>query len=224
MIWRIMRDWDWFLERTPWFLQPGDTQLVGEERPWSRAAVDGLPQLSALLGSATLTSVTVSDTAYELLAWGPVGDRRGWVGYPPLGGDTGQIALAHRGFWAVCGGIVERFGEPETWWMNQDQVLTAAATQISVSDVLADCSWLWDDDGLTIPIQPEEYYVVAVEANGNLTLAHRQSGQLLLFAPDHAFTGVTPLPGCPPYSLFSFDNEPNLAAWIEVCAGGWRNE
>ncbi len=62
---------------------------------------------------------------------------------------------------------------------------------------------------------------MAVEANGNLTLVHRQSGDLLLFAPDHAFQGVTPLAGCPPYSLMTIDDTPDLAAWLEACAAAW---
>lgn len=223
MLGRIMRDWDQFLEQTPWFLHAGAAELIGEEQPWRRGAVEGLPQLTALLGTATGTSVSISGTAYELLAWGPPGNRRGWLGYPPLEAGIGQVHPTHRSFWRVCGGIIERFGEPETWWMNQNGVLTAGVSLTSVSDVLADYSWLWEDDRLTIPIQAEEYYVVAVEANGNLTLAHRSSGQLLLFAPDHAFTGVTPLKGCPPYSLLTFDHEPDLATWIERCAAGWRD-
>ncbi|MGW7679184.1 hypothetical protein ACWGID_00495 [Kribbella sp. NPDC054772] len=218
-----MRDWDRFLEAAPWFLRAGDAEVVVEERAWARAAVGGLPRLSALLESATVTPVSVSGTSYELLAWGAEGNRRGWLCYPPLRADNGDVHPTHQSFWAVCGGIVERFAEPETWWMNQDEVLTADAASTSVSDVLADYSWLWEGEGLTIPIQPEEYYAVAVEANGNLTLAHRQSGELLLFAPDHAFAGVTPLPDCPPYSLLAFDAEPTLQAWIENCAGRWAD-
>jgi hypothetical protein len=218
-----MRDWDQFLEQTPWMLQPGDVASVGEEHPWSRAGVDGLPQVTALLGSATVTPVSISGTSYELLAWGPSSDRRGWLGYPPLDADV-EVHPTHRSFWRVSGGIVERFGEPETWWLNQDEILTRqAAAQLSVADVLADASWHWDDEGLTLPIQPDEYYVVAVEANGNLTLAHRSTGQLLLFAQDHAFTGITPLAGCPPYSLYAFNHEPDLASWIENCATVWRH-
>ncbi|GGU13939.1 hypothetical protein GCM10010178_01530 [Lentzea flava] len=39
------------------------------------------------------------------------------------------------------------------------------------------------------------YVTVAIEANGNLTAAHRETGRLVLFAPDHSFDGVTPFPG-----------------------------
>ncbi|MGA4732228.1 hypothetical protein ACPB67_32900 [Micromonospora taraxaci] len=88
--------------------------------------------------------------------------------------------------------------------------------------MLTDYAWLWDDDDLKLSINPDEYYAVAEEANGNLTLAHRDDGRLLLFAPDHAFVNVTPLAGSPPYSLLTIDHVPNLAAWIEVCASAWR--
>lgn len=42
---------------------------------------------------------------------------------------------------------------------------------------------------------------------------------LLLFAPDHAFTCVTPLAGSPPYSLPAIDDVPGLTAWIEGSPG-----
>lgn len=212
-----MRDWEQFLAQTPGFLQPGDAATAGEEQPWPRGGVAGLPRLSALLASATLTPLSIAGTGYELLAWGPQCARRGWLCHPPLNADTGHVHPIHRNFWLVCGGVVQRFGEPktETWWLNQDEILTATASRTPVSDSLAAYSWLWEDDGLAIPIQPDEYYVVAVEANGNLTLVHRESGQLLLFAPDHAFDRVTPMPGCPEYSLLTFDDVCDLGTWIE---------
>ena len=76
--------------------------------------------------------------------------------------------------------------------------------------------------GLAVTVDPDEFSVAAVEANGNLTLAHRGDGRLLLFAPDHDFAGVTPLAGSPPYSLLTIDAVPDLAAWIEVCVAAWR--
>ncbi|MFI0465413.1 hypothetical protein ACH347_15165 [Saccharopolyspora sp. 5N102] len=159
---------------------------------------------------------------YELLAWGSRDDRRGWLCHPPRQEGGEEVHPAHQAFWTVCGGITAWFGEPGAWWLNQDEVLTASAADMQLSEVLAACTWLWDDEGLDLPIQPDEYYVAAIEANGNLTLAHRQSGQLLLFAQDHAFTGVTPLRGCPPYSLLTIDDVPDLATWIETCAAAQR--
>jgi hypothetical protein len=30
------------------------------------------------------------------------------------------------------------------------------------------------------------------------------------------------LAGCPPYSLYTFDEIPNPPTWIEACAAAWR--
>lgn len=101
------------------------------------------------------------------------------------------------------------------------QVLTAAAADVSVAEVLDAYVWIWD--GRDMAIAPGAYYAVAEEANGDLTMAHREDGRLVLFAPDHAFDGVTPLGDSPPYSLLTIDGVPDLAAWIEVCAAAWRH-
>lgn len=218
-----MCDWDQFIEEIPWFLKPEEAVTVGDEQPWPRGEIPGLPQLSALLASATLTPVSIAEKQYELLAWGPQSARRGWLCHPPFETDPGQVHPIHRDFWSVCGGIVQRFREPdEDWWLNQDEILTVAASQTPVLDILNSYSWLWESNDLTIPIQPGEYYAVAVEANGNLTLVHRQSGHLILFAPDHAFTGVTVLPGCPEYSLLTLDDAPDIKTWIEQVAVLYR--
>jgi len=180
-----MSDWEQFLHEVSWFLEPGENAAVGKAQPWTRGPIDDLSELSALLDSATLTPVAVAGNAYELLAWGPSDDRRGWLCHPPreAGGDA--VPQVHKRFWKHCGGIVERFGEPATWWNNQNEVLTVDATRIRIVDVFTDYAWLWEDDGLEISINPGDYYSVAVEANGNLTLAHRDDSRLLLFAPDH---------------------------------------
>lgn len=221
---RRVNDWEQFLREVSWFVQPGDTVTVGETRPLTRGSVAGLPELSALLGLAALTPVRVADDAYELMAWGPRDARRGWLCRPPRGAVRASVPPVHRSFWAVCGGIVERFGDPGTWWENQNEVLTADAARVPVADAVGQYGWLWEEDGMEITVNLDEYYAVAVEANGNLTLAHRDDGRLLLFAPDHSFTRVTPLAGSPPYSLLTIDNVPDLATWIEVSAAAWRQQ
>lgn len=219
-----MSDWEQFLDEVPWFLGQGESAAVGEARPWDHGSIDGLPELSALLASATVTPVSVGGAVFELLAWGSSGHRRGWLCHPPRPPEGDHVAQTHKRFWKACGGIVERFNEPTTWWTNQNEVLTIGATQVRIADVLNDYAWLWEDDGLEMSIDPDDYYAVAVEANGNLTLAHREDGRLLLFAPDHAFADVTPVVGSPPYSLLTIDDVPDLATWIEACAAAWRHQ
>lgn len=211
-----MSDWERFLAEVSWFVSPGQDVVVGESREWVRGSADGLPVLSALLAGATVTPVSVDRVEYELLAWGEPDTRRGWLARPPYTGRD-AVAEVHRDFWRVCGGIVERFGEPDSWWTNQDEVLTPAAVDLDVYEALVH----YYQFRAGIPIPTGEYYVAAIEANGNLTLARRADGRLLLFAPDHAFEGVTPLPGCEPYSLMTIDGLPDLTTWIETCAEAW---
>lgn len=219
-----MSDWEQFRDEVSWLLGTGEGAAVGMARPWAREPIAGLPELSALLASATVTPVSFGGTAFELLAWGSSDRRRGWFCHPPRDAESDRIVQTHKSFWRACGGIVERFREPPTWWINQNEVLTSAATQVRVADVLNDYAWIWEDDGLEITIDPDDYYAVAVEANGNLTLAHREDGRLLLFAPDHAFVDVTPVVGSPPYSLLTIDEVPDLVTWIEACAAAWRHQ
>lgn len=222
-----MDDWTRFTDEVSWFVETGQTVVVGEAEPWRRGPIAALPVLSGLLRSATRTPVSVAERAYELLAWGRPDDRRGWLCLPPEAGNAAGVDIAvtdvQREFWQVCGGIIETFGAPDSWWDNQNEVLTADAARLDVAGTLAGYRWLWEDAGLTVPLDAADYYAAAVEANGNLTLAHRRDGRLLLFAPDHAFSGVTPLAGCPPYSLLTIDAVPDLSTWIEVCAEAWAD-
>lgn len=219
-----MGDWEQFVGEITWFVPPGEPVEIGDEpRPWFRGPVKELPVLSQLLAGSTLTTVTVAGRSYELLAWGPSDNRRGWLCLPPAPASVDRLDPRHQDFLSVCGGIVERFGEPDSWWLNQDEILTETAARTALAPILDAYSWLWLDDDLEVPIDASEFYVVAVEANGNLTLVHRETSQLLLFAPDHAFQGVTPLPGCPEYSLMTLDRTPDLRTWIEGVAEAWSN-
>lgn len=211
-------DWDRFVESVPWFVKPGQDVVVGSSATWVRGALPDLPRLSALLASARVTPVSVAGRPYELLSWG----SSGWLCEPPR--DSG-FPPALRGIYRVFGGIVEQFGGPSTLWEDQDEVLTVSAAGTSLSDVVVHYEWAWANEGLTVPVEEMRSYVtVAIEGNGNLTAAHGETGRLVLFAPDHSLSDVTPLPGCPEYSLYAFDALPDVASWIEVCAGAWQAE
>jgi hypothetical protein len=222
-MWRVS-DWSQFVDCAPWFVRPGEEEAiaVGDPQPWTRGAVEGLPQLSALLASATVTPVSVAGQPYELFAWGTPDDRRGWLCHPPPHPAPAEVPETLRLFWTACGGIVEQFGGPPTWWNNQNEVLTTSATDSPVSAVLPHCEWVPAKELEDLVDATRPFVTVGIEANGNLTAAHRSTGHLVLLAPDHAFDGITPLPGSPEYLLYSFDALPDLTAWIESCARAWR--
>lgn len=102
-------------------------------------------------------------------------------------------------------------------------VLTREGAASSADEALGAYEWMWTDDGLRMPVVAADHVPVAREANGNLTLAHRRTGQIVWFAPDHSTSGVTVLPGCPEYSLYTFDGAPDLASWVERGAAQWAS-
>jgi hypothetical protein len=39
-----MSDWELFLREVSWFVQPGESVMVGEaQQPWTRGTAEGLP-------------------------------------------------------------------------------------------------------------------------------------------------------------------------------------
>lgn len=179
--------------------------------------------MSGLLSTATVTPIQLDGADYELLTWGPPEDRRGWLNLPPFRGDELNVPEVLRAVWAATGGIVEYFGAVpgSWWWLNCGDVMTRGAAGWPVAQTLGAYEWIWADEGLRIPIDPSQFVAVAVEANGNLTLAHRRTGQVVWFAPDHSESGVSVMPGCPECSLYTFDGVPDLVSWIETGAGRW---
>lgn len=217
-----MSDVDLLLAQRRWLAQ--DSVDAGSPEPHQPVELTGLPVMSWLLSTATATPVRIDGVDHELLAWGPAGDRRGWLcRLPEPHDDDARIPDALRAVWTTTGGIVEYFGDVSgSWrWLNCGDVLTREAAGWSVDQTLGAYEWMWADEGLHMPIAAADYVPVAGEANGNLTLAHRRTGQVVWFAPDHDASGVTVLPGCPEYSLYTFDDAPDLDSWIEMAAAQW---
>ncbi|MFI2366673.1 hypothetical protein [Promicromonospora sp. NPDC019610] len=216
-----MSDVDLLMAQCPWLALEGAD--VGVSEPHRPVELVGMPVLAGLLSAATVTPVRLDGVDHELLAWGPAAERRGWLCRPPVQDGDADAPEALRAVWAATGGIIEHFGvvSDSWWWLNCGDVLTREAVGWSVEQMLGAYEWMWADEGLPIPIEAADYVPVAGEANGNLTLAHRRTGEVIWFAPDHSASGVTVLPGCPEYSLYTFDGVPDLASWVEEGAAQW---
>jgi hypothetical protein len=140
---------------------------------------------------------------------------------PPSANSPVNIFEEHGHLLRSFGGITERFNEPEdSWLLNLNDALTErlAANDASVVEF---CKWVFDDAGLVIPIALMDYYSIAYEANGNQTFCHRRNGNVVLFAQDHSFDFVTPLAGCPDYTLYELNGVRSFLDWVEVVAKQW---
>ena len=220
-----MNDWEAFTESIPWFVDAGAKVHVSEPRdglelPSSVAVV--FPTLAHLLAQSHVSPVSVNDVPYQLLAWDAEdGQRMGWLCLVPDAGIPNDIHADHTELLHSFGGIIERFNEPDdTWLLNHDDALTGREASHDAS-FINDYAWAFADAGVDLPIRPSEYYSLAREANGNTTLCHRITGQVLLFAPDHAFDFVVPFDGCPEYTLYRINGVDTLRDWVDTVARQW---
>jgi hypothetical protein len=221
---KAMTDWEHFIDGTPWLLHDVSSVEVDEPRPANADGIDGerFPQLRRLVASASETPVTLGTDKHELLTWShPVnGERFSWLCMAP--GESAPEAFPdHQELLNAFGGVVERStNEPSTWLSNCDDALTAREATNDAS-FLADYAWMVEELGTTWPIDPQDYYSICREANGNDTICHRVTGDVLLFAPDHDFDHLDVLEGCPPYSLYRIRGGSSFTQWVDEVARQW---
>jgi hypothetical protein len=222
----VNTDWKAFVGGAPWFLEPGQVAEVGDTRgpdPWRPATSEfdrHFPRLHRLLMRARVTPVDVAGDSYELFTWLEGAESRAWLARPPTAEPPRGLYPAHRTMLRSFGGIVERNEPLHSWLLNQNEVLTEREAAHDAS-FIRDYAWAFESVGGIIPIELSAFYSIAREANGNDTLCDRTSGRVLLFAPDHSFTHVTPLAGCPEYTLYELDGARDFVSWVEVVAQQW---
>jgi len=220
------RYWREFVECVPWFLAPGETATVRALHPaghWRPSTPDFdrlFRPLGDLLRAAEITDLVVQGSEHLLFSWNTGGKPCSWLCPAPSASPRVDIHPSHAVLLRSFGGIIERANEPEgTWLLNQNEVLTEREASHDGS-FIRDHAWAFDDAG-GIPIALPDYYSIAREANGNDTLCHRREGTIVLFAPDHAFEHVTPLPSCPEYTLYTINGANQFADWVNAIARQW---
>ena len=222
-----MSDWKALTESVPWFVNPGQAVTIDDSLSrltTSTAFQDRFPVLADLLHRARVTRVTIDSTEYDLLGWdSDDGFAIGWLCPATFDSAPNDILEDHCLLLSVFGGVVERFNEPEdTWLLNHNDVLTLREASHDAS-FIANYQWAFEDAGIELPIALTDYYAIAREANGNTTLCHRKTGEVILFASDHAYDHITPLKGCPEYTLYTIDDAPTFADWVEDIARQWQS-
>ena len=220
--------WQSFLDDVSWFVQPGERAVAGPLRhpgTWRLPARLEVvfPRLAALLTDANTSNVSVGRRDYVLFSWETDDGITTWLSPRPSPPSHLDLLPMHASLLETFGGIVERSQEPETTWLlNTDESLTADEARHDASFIReAKAAWAEVPGGL--PIDPTAYYSISREANGNTTLCHRRSGEVLLFAQDHSFDDVDVLEGCPPYTLYRRRGGGTFVEWVETVADQWMS-
>ena len=225
-----MTDWEAFKDDVTWFpsakARVGETVESGGSVPMPSDEFTALfPTLRDLLAAARLTPVTVKKKEYHLLAWeGASGMPIGWLCDAPSVSVPHGLFREHVLLLGVFGGIGVCFNEPEdTWLLNLNAALTL---DIAKSPEWIATEWIatWGpfrEGNQHLPLDMKDFYTIALEANGNETLCHRTTGDVLLFAHDHSFDHVVPLENCPDYTFYRIPSAPRFRDWVERVASQW---
>lgn len=218
--------WEAFARDLFWFVSDPTRFEVGELLPpggWKvLPTVAALfPVLSQLLATAHTSAVVIDGEDHVLFSWQRADHVRSWLSPAPTTSAPATLFPAHRLLLGVFGGIIERGGEfAGQWLLNTIHSLTLQEASHDAR-FLDDYACAFESVPGGIPIDTSAYYSISREANGNTTLCHRLTGELLLFAPDHSFAHLVPLEGCPEYTLYRINGAPSLVDWVEVVARQW---
>ena len=219
------RFWERFLEAVPWLVPDDQDAEVGATEPpggWTAASAEFatlFPELEGLLRKAFATPVAFGGNRYRLLSW-PLGDGEScaWLSPLPSPAPFASLHADHRVLLGSFGGIVERSNEPSWWLLNHNDVLTEEEARHDGTFVR---DYGWELEESRLPGRLEDFYSIAREANGNTTLCHRASGEVILVAPDHSFDYVQPLPNCPAYTLYALRGARSFREWVGAVASQW---
>lgn len=220
-----------FLKDVTWFFSEIDEIEVSGIGSFecSKEFEDKYPFLTLLLKKARITKIQYQNQNYELYGWTNKSLQSfGWLCLgcnkeiniieKPLHPD--HILLLEN-----FGGIIERWNEPENIWLNNlNNALTYEDAVIGFNgweDVFKE---LCEMDGVEVKINPDDFISFAFEANGNLTMYHKESGKVLMYASDHLFDFVSTLDNYPEYTLYKINNCHTFRDWVETVAIQWLKQ
>ena len=164
--------WEQFIEEVSWFL--GQNQIAEVKASlapgsWTAASPEFdqfFPELYRTLREAIVTPVAVAGVRYQLYTWlRRDGSRCSWLSPVALPAPSPALHPDHSVLLRSFGGIVERSNEPDWWVLNHNDVLTECVAERD-GTFIKDHAWAFEAASVDIPIDMEQFYAIAEEANG----------------------------------------------------------
>lgn len=229
---------DAFFENVPWRLKKADVKQVEKESvEIPEIFLKEFPEMAGLLMVTNKFRIELNDKAvYILYGWDSENGVGGWLCEPWETAEDTIRPESCKLLRSVFGNILETFGFEDirddflcnmNWVIGTDEVQCGigewadyyeqsclAENKRSQLDAQTDCNKNPD-------INSRDYIVIAEEANGNLTLCHKTTEQVLLFAPDHCFDYVSVYDGCPEYTFYTINGVETVKDYFEMVAKQW---
>jgi hypothetical protein len=222
----MSRDLEAFLSDITWFFrEKEEIKIIGERAfQCSNEFNHKFPMLTKLLKKARITTIDYMEKRYELFGWTNYDSNTlGWLCFEPLAKENIEKRLHpdHLLLLQNFGGITERWNEPDSWLCNLNFAFPYENTEFGFDGWEVPFKEYCEEEGVEVKISPEEYITFTQEANGNITMYHLNSGEVIMYAHDHCFDHIYPLDDYPDYSLYRIKNCNNFADWVESVAKQW---
>jgi hypothetical protein len=86
----------------------------------------------------------------------------------------------------------------------------------------ADVPWFMKERQIEVgPLLPAGSWQASAPCVNGSPVSRHSRGPRGVFAPDHSFDHVTPLEGCPDYTLYRLRGAPRFEDWVEAVADQW---
>ena len=119
------------------------------------------------------------------------------------------------------GGIFETYNSPDfPLFLNQHFFFLASFCRQGLGGERVFYEELCAREGCK-PIETEHWIMYSVEANMTKTLYDPVNGEVFLWAPDHDFNFIAPLPGQPEYTLYTINGIHTFTDYVETLAQQW---
>lgn len=180
--------------------------------------------LGNLLHQARVLDVRLDSNMYKLLSWTDKETLEPYGFLVKL--EVIDINLPfihnHKLLLKNLGGIFETFNQRDEFYMaiNQNFIFLQSGCRKGLGDwrmIYEDICRKKDKN----PVDTEDWIMFALEANGNRTFYDPVTEEVFLWAPDHNFNFITPLPGQPEYTLYTINGINTFTDYVETLAQQW---
>ena len=214
---------DAFFQYVTWQFKKSDIMIMEkEELSYSDLFIATFPKLNRLLNKAIVFRIVLqNNTGFRLVCWENKDSIGGWL---CQNCEYINTELLHLNLLKThIGTIIESWGFDsirDDLFCNMDGVLIDNVTYgIGVwKDYFKESC---DDEEVSPQIKDEDHILLTEEAHGNLTLANKNSEEIVIFAPDHCFDNVEVYKDCPDYTFYKINNVDGLIDYFELVAQQW---
>lgn len=180
------------------------------------------PFLTKLLSHAQSVSITVDDEPHTLYSWERADKAPcGWLCKNESVLPDLPIISAHKILLEEMGGIQESYGSDEKdLALCQFFLFTGSRCEAGIDDFKVPYEEWCHKEGY-IPLETDHLITFVIEGNGNRTLYDPTSGKVLMFASDHNFNFVTPVPNQPELTFYTINGADTFTEYVELLAQQW---